>query len=149
MNQQAENAYQSGVNLNRFVLDDIKKGIPDEQIIEKIRAVCDYNLDIALWGTQEGRYIPLHHAASHGREVLTRFILTRMTDPRYINMENDNFLTALRYARRENYPNIVRILMDAGATEPFRPIHCRNGFVLTSQTQAKRAAVKANRKMLF
>ncbi len=114
--------YPSGKNLSWEVISDIKNEVPDQEIIAKLESTSD--LMMALWGElRDGlhtlRYVPLHHAASQDREMLLHFLLHHRPSPEYVNLVNDNFYTALRYAKRSRLLHIVEILQNAGAHEEF------------------------------
>lgn len=134
-------AYTSGVNINREFLDDLNNGLSDEEILAKLEALAD--LPIALW--ENDSYIPLHHASSRGRERLVLFILQHVVPGQdCINIMNDNFLTALRYARRNKNAEVERILLENGAVEPYpdRIIRCKgrgccNSFAFTTSEQLR------------
>ncbi len=134
--------YPGGAAVNREILADIDNELPDEEIINKLRSTPD--LMMALWG--EGdltqlRYVPLHHAASRGRQLLLEFILAHRAYPELVNLTNDNYFTALRYANRSNLPHIVAMLNEAGATEDLPNVSitcaCGSDFVFTSDKQAR------------
>jgi hypothetical protein len=51
--------------------------------------------------------------------MLLHFLLHHRPSPEYVNLVNDNFYTALRYAKRSRLPHIIEILQNAGAHEEF------------------------------
>lgn len=136
--------YPQGVAINREILSDIDHSLPDEEIIIKLQSTGD--LMTALWGDMNDahtlRYIPLHHAASRGRQLLVDFILSNATySPALVNIMNDNYFTALRYANRGSFSHIISMLESAGATEEFPNIAitcpCGSEFTYTSDKQAR------------
>jgi uncharacterized membrane protein YgcG len=134
--------YPTDQPVNREGLEDLNNGISDDEIIAKLKALPD--LQLALWGTDElspPRYALIHHAASRGREQLLRFILDNRPKEELVNLENNNCYTALRYAHRNNLPNITQILVDHGAIEELPPITltcaCGNEFTFESAEQSR------------
>jgi hypothetical protein len=134
--------YPAGAAVNRPLLADIDHNMSDQEIIGKLQSTPD--LMMALWG--EGdlntlRYVPLHHAASRGRQYLLEFILANRAYPELVNLMNDNYFTALRYAHRSNLPHIASILTSAGAIEELPNISitcpCGEEFIYTSDKQAR------------
>ena len=130
--------------------------ITTQQIIDKINAMPD--LELALWDEARGnvtvkRYVPLHHAASHGNAELVRYIVGLRTNPEQVNIANDKGMTALKYALkcrdRDVRNEIVEILRTAGAVDveefPAMTITCatcRATFEFTSKQRAFYAAKK-------
>jgi hypothetical protein len=136
----ADSGYPTECKVNREALDDLNNDVSDDEIIAKYLALPD--LRLALWGNEDAsvpQYVVLHHAASRGREKLLRFILENRPSEEFVNVANENFYTALRYAHRNNLPNIVEILLEHGAVEPLPSItidcKCGNQFIFTSQEQ--------------
>lgn len=134
--------YPTDQQVNREGLEDLNNGLSDEEMITKLKALPD--LQLALWGNDEmspKRYVLLHHAASRGREQLLMFILENRPKEEFVNLENDNCYTALRYAHRNNLPNITQILVDHGAVEELPPItltcSCGNEFIFGSAEQSR------------
>jgi hypothetical protein len=135
-----DTGYPTNCKVNRPALDDLNNDVSDDVIIAKFLALPD--LRLALWGNEEAsvpQYVVLHHAASRGREKLLRFILENRPSQEFVNVVNDNFLTALRYAHRNNLPNIIEILLENGAVETFSPLtidcKCGNQFTFSPQDQ--------------
>jgi hypothetical protein len=134
--------YPTDQQVNRQGLDDLNNGLSDDEIIAKLKALPD--LQLALWGSDEmtpPRYALIHHAASRGREQLLGFILDNRPKEELVNLENNNSYTALRYAHRNNLPNITQILVDHGAVEELPPItlicSCGNEFTFESSEQSR------------
>lgn len=134
--------YPANANINLEVLSDLNNQLSDDEIIAKIQVLPD--LLSALWGEGDAslrRYVPMHHAAAHGREKLLLFLLQTLPSPDLVNLENDNYFTALRYANRSNLPTIADLLINCGAVEELPPITlactCGSDFIFKSDQQSR------------
>ena len=94
--------YSPETQLLRSVVDDD---------IQSVKALLDQRVDVN-YQTQRMKQSALESASGIGREAIARLLLAKGADP---NLRNRKGSTALHEAAYSGYPNIVQMLIDAGA----------------------------------